>query len=570
MKALTRLCLSTATVAALTATTIAPVVAPPAAAAMPAECANQRSALANAQLYHSGDSWGANIFGEQSDFGRDQTRVNAVKISVYEYSGSRTSSKSFPSYASYQVRTSPSSNYFAAPGYGGVDARGLKSLYVFLPQSYVDKTQTLQISLYDPNEELPTSVSSGNGAEVTLYTANSASALVSLKEEFGDPVPNTDLTLTSDGINFGTIPTSEAGRVRFPTVPACQPFTVTAAQPPRHSKYLQLDPVKRDGLAPVRETDLGVQTVRYQRGSISVVYDDNPDPSAGFPVFEVTGPSGTVSRSGYNGRFYLGDAQPGEYLITSEGTGRYSGMTLRKRVFLKPGEDLTVDARYAPVSGVSAPGTATTTQVVSRTTVVTPAARTQTATVTQPVTETRTTTQVAAPTTRTETAQATTVTSAKATPATATVRLTETVTVTPDPVTTTEVPARLTETETTTVSQTRTTTSFRPQPLITATRVATVTSTAPAPAVTRTVDVTDTTVTSEVVTATRMNTVTTTQRSTEVVTETAVVDTKGNLIVAGVALAAAALTLGGAVAAAIGAVPGLADVQKLVAPIGGK
>lgn len=570
MKALTRLCLSTATVAALAATTIAPVIAPPAAAAMPAECANQRSAPAHTQLYHSGGSWGANIFGEQSDFGRDQTRVNAVKISIHEGAGSRSQDKAFPGYAAYQVRTSPSSTYFAAPGYGGVDARGLKSLYVFLPQSYVDKTQTLQISLHDPNEKLPTSVSSGNGAEVTLFTANSGSSLVSLEEEFGDPVPDTALTLTSDGIDFGTITTSEAGRVRFPTIPACQPFTVTAARPPRHSKYLQLDPVKRDGLAPGREMDLGVQTVRYQRGSISVVYDDNPDPNADFPVFEVTGPAGRKTYTGDNGRLYFGNAQPGEYFITSEGTGRYSGMTLRKRVFLKPGEDLTVNARYAPTSGVSAPETATTTQVNTSTTVVTPSARTTTATVTQPVTETRTTTQVAAPTTKTETAPATTVTSAKATPSTATVRLTEAVTVTPDPVTTTEVPARLTATETTTVNRIYTTTSFRPQPLITATRVATVTSTASAPAVTRTVDVTETSATPQVVTVTRLNTVTTTQRSTEVETETAVVDTKGNLIAAGVALAAAALTLGGAVAVAIGAVPGLADVQKLVAPIGGK
>lgn len=569
MRKLQRFCLSTATVAALAASTGA-VVAPTAAAAMPDECANQRSAIANTQLYHSGGSWGASIFGEQSNFGRDQTRVNAVKISIYERTGSRSPEKAFPAYATYQVRTSPFSTYFDAPGYGGVDAQGRKSLYVFLPHSYIDKTQTLQISLNDPNKDLPISVGSGNSAEATLITAGPASASVSLEEEFGNPVSSLDLTLTSDGIDFGKITTGATGRVVFGTVPACQPLTVTAAQPPRHSKYLQLEPVGRDGLAPGRDTDLGVQTVRYQRGSISVSYEDKPDPSAGFQYFEVEGPNGTVSRPSYNGRLYLGAAQPGEYLITSTGNGRYSGMTLYKRVFLKPGEDLNVKAQYVPASGVSAPETETATKVVSRTTVVTPPIRTTTATVTQPVTETRTTTRVAAPATKTETAPAKTVTSTEPTPAAATVRVTDAVTVTPDPVTTTEVPARLTATNTTTVSQTRTTTSFRPRPLVTATRVATVTSTATAPAVTKTVDVTETSVTSKVLAATRLNTVTTTQRSTEVVTETAVVDTQGNLIVAGVALAAAALTLGGAVAAAIGTVPGLADVQKLVAPIGGK
>ncbi|WCZ38422.1 hypothetical protein CJEDD_04035 [Corynebacterium jeddahense] len=568
MKALTRLCLSTATVAALTATTIAPVVAPPAAAVEnPASCLGQPRAYVNSSVVDLSDGWLANVYVDERVTTSTAPGFTAAVVSFPGHITLEDENARFPSADFYEVRYTPQTEYQRVPGYGSVDETGRPILYVFLPM----RTKGLGTILIrkDGSHNLPTPRGT-RSVEARLFTIPPAFVDGRVVNEFGNPEPRLGANLQVDGVTVASTRPRLDGAFEFGHVAPCVPASVQLDAPPKYSGFRPHQPVSVGILNPGQSSALEDVTMPYERGSISVVYDDNPDPSAGFPVFDVTGPAGRKTYTGYNGRLYFGNAQPGEYLITSEGTGRYSGMTLRKRVFLKPGENLTVDARYAPVSGVSAPGTATTTQVVSRTTAVTPPARTTTATVAQPVTETWTTTQVAAPTTRTETAPATTVTSTKATPATATVRLTEAVTVTPDPVTVTEVPARLTSTETTTVNRTYTTTSFRPQPLITAPRVATATSTASAPAVTRTVDVTDTTVTSEVVTATRMNTVTTTQRSTEVVTETAVVDTKGNLIAAGVALAAAALTLGGAVAAAIGAVPGLADVQKLVAPIGGK
>lgn len=447
--------------AALAAAVAATVVAPVADGAMPAVCSNEREAQANATIWDPGDGWAINVY---SDFvGAGQ--FNAVKIAVWDTSRTGDDRGAFPQAATYRIRTNASDEYVDAPGYGGVDTDGNPTLLVFLPETYdTNSAGTLQIKLEDPDHALPASGETGTRALATLHTAGAARASIRTLDEFGDPAQRVPASVKADDFTFPASRHDADGTVHFDHVLPCTSATVEFGVP-KYSKFVAADAVSSDGLVPATTSDLGAQAIPFERGSLSVSVSNADGQRSMNQAIQVEGPDGTQTvTTNDGGLLTLPDARPGTYTLTATS----DGATLRKTMFLKPGEDLSEYAAFR-----AAPGTGT------------------------PTTTTVTSTVVASET------------------------------VTPPPVTTTQV---YSVTETRTVPATTETGA----PVV-------VTSTAPQPVVTQTPSVATT-------------------------TQTVAVDPNGRVVL--LATLAAVATLGGAVAAVMGSVPGL-DVTQLVARIGG-
>lgn len=445
--------------AALAAAVAATVVAPVADGAMPAVCSNERTGETLAQIWESNDFWAVNVFGDQSTIG--QAQINAVEISMHQSTWDRRSEGEFPLVATFGVRTDTSADYVDTVGYGSVDANGVPVVYVFLPEPYDTTNGTLQIRTYDPGQMLP---SPSTGAFATLHTASAASAALKTLDEFGDPAQQIPVSMRS---GVYTIPESRSdtdGTVHIDPVPACMSTTVEFGVP-KYSKYVAADAVSLDGLAPATASDLGAQTIPFERGSLSVSVRGADGQPAMNQAIQVEGPGEAQTLTTNDGGLLtLPNARPGTYTLSATS----NGATLRKAVFLKPGEDLSESAAF-----VATPGTGT-----------------------------QTTTTVTSTVVASETA-------------------------TPPPVT---------------VTQVRSVTETRTVPATTETGApVVVTSTAPQPVVTHAPSVATT-------------------------TQTVAVDPNGRVVL--LATLAAVATLGGAVAAVMGSVPGL-DVQQLAARIGG-
>lgn len=464
--------------AALAAAVATSVVAPVADGAMPAVCSNEREVQTNATIWDPRDGWAINVYPEIPVAGQ----FNALKIAVWDTSRTGDDRGAFPQAGTYRVRTNATDEYVDAPGYGGVDADGNPTLLVFLPETYdTDSPGTLQIKLEDPDHALPASGTTGTRALATLYTAAAAQASIKTLDEFGDPAQRIPASVKADGFTIPASRHSADGTVHFDHVLPCTAATVEFGIP-RYSKYLALAPVSSDGLSPSMTTDLGTHNIRFERGDFTAsILDTDGRPVAGQPV-RVEGPGGSQTlTTNEAGRFTLTEAQPGAYTLSAES----NGSTLRKTLFVKPGESRSVSVSFA-----AAPATGT---QVTATATVTAGART---------------------------------------------------TVTPAPVTVQSM-ATITETvlSTTTTSRTVPAAVHTGEPVtVTSTANVAVTSTAPRPVVTRTASAATT-------------------------TENVVVDPNGRVVLTALAVVA---TLGGAVAAVLGSIPGL-DVQQLAARIeGGK
>lgn len=461
-----------ASLAAVTFST-ALVVAPVADGEVPSDCATEREGEAPATTWGGSILWAVNVYGDQSTFGSASVPINTVKLTVRG-----ATQGEFPAHATYGVRTNVNAEYVDAPGYGGVDADGNPTLYVFIPETYTTDIQTLQIQFDDPGQELP---KGRTGTSATLYTAPASQVSLKTFDEFGEPAQLIPASIAFEEFTFPASRHDNAGTIYFDHLPACKPVTVKF-DTPKFSKYLAPVSVSSDGLSPANTTDLGTHTIRFERGEFTAsILGTDGQPIAGQSV-RVEGPGGIQTLTTNDaGRFDLTEAQPGAYTLSAES----NGSTLQKTLFVKPGESRSVSARFAaaPVSGTQAITTVTST--VAAETTVTPA----------PVT-------VQSMATVTETVLSTTTTS-RTVPATVH---------TGEPVT------------------------------VTSTAHVAITSTAPRPVVTRTASATTT-------------------------TEKVVVDPNGRVVLTALAVVA---TLGGAVAAVLGSIPGL-DVQQLAARIeGGK
>lgn len=447
--------------AALAAAVAASAVAPVADGAMPAVCSNEREAQTNATIWDPGDGWAINIYPGVSNAGQ----FNAVKISVWDTTRTGDNRGAFPQTATYSVRTNSSAEYVDALGYGGVDAEGNPTLLVFLPEAYDTTSEgTLQIKLEDPDHALPASGTTGTRALATLYTAGAAQASIRTLDEFGEPTQRIPVSVKAEEFTFPASRHSADGTVHFDHVLPCTPATVEFGVP-KYSKYVAADAVSSDGLAPATMSDLGTRTIPFEPGSLSVSVSNADGQRAMNQAIQVEGPGGAQTLTTNDGGLLtLSNARPGTYTFSATS----NGTTLRKTVFLKPGEDLSESAKFvaAPGSGTQSTTTVTSTVVVSET--VTP-------------------------------------------------------------------------------------------PMATVTQVRSVT-------VTRTVPATTETGAPVVVTSTALQPVVTQTPSVATTTQTVAVDPNGRVVL--LATLAAVATLGGAVAAVMGSVPGL-DVQQLAARIGG-
>lgn len=445
--------------AALAAAVAASAVAPVADGAMPAVCSNERTGETLAQIWGGSDFWAVNVFGDQSTIG--QAQINAVEISMHQSTWDRRPEGEFPLVATFEVRTNTAADYVDTVGYGGVNANGVPVLYVFLPEPYDTTSDTLQIRTYDPDQTLP---SPSTGAFATLHTASAAQASLKTLDEFGEPAQQIPVSMRSGVYTIPEFRRGLDGTIHFDPVPACMSTTVRFGTP-KYSKYVTAENIQSEGLAPATMSDLGTRTIPFEPGSLSVSVSNADGQRAMNQAIQVEGPGGAQTLTTNDGGLLtLSNARPGTYTFSATS----NGTTLRKTVFLKPGEDLSESAKFvaAPGSGTQSTTTVTSTVVVSET----------------------------------------------VTPPMATVTQVRSVTVTRTVPATTETGA----------------------PVV-------VTSTAPQPVVTQTPSVATT-------------------------TQTVAVDPNGRVVL--LATLAAVATLGGAVAAVMGSVPGL-DVQQLAARIGG-
>lgn len=447
--------------AALAAAVAASAVAPVADGAVPEVCSNEREVQTDATIWNPGNGWAINVYPHEPVTGQ----FNAIKIAVWDTSRTGDDRGAFPQTATYRVRTNADDEYVDAPGYGGVDADGNPTLLVFLPATFdADSPGAPQIKLEDPDHALPASGTTGTKALATLYTAAAARASIRTLDEFGDPAQRIPVSVKADDFTFPASRHSADGTVHFDHVLPCTPATVEFGIP-KYSKFTAADAVSSDGLAPATVSDLGTRTIPFEPGSLSVSVSNADGQRAMNQAIQVEGPGGAQTLTTNDGGLLtLPNARPGTYTFSATS----NGTTLRKTVFLKPGEDLSESAAFVATPGT---GTQTTTTVTS------------------------------------------------------TVVASETVT--PLPVT---------------VTQVRSVTETRTVPATTETGApVVVTSTAPQPVVTHAPSVATT-------------------------TQTVAVDPNGRVVL--LATLAAVATLGGAVAAVMGSVPGL-DVQQLAARIGG-
>lgn len=546
------------------------VTAPGASAVVnPSSCMSSSAGDAPVTIWRPNNGWGANIYADPS-MSTARGDIRAVRISFPPNAELENPEAKFPDMGVYQFRMNSSDAYTEVPGYGGTDSNGLPTLFVYLPYAYVDHLHTLQITKDDPDETLPQARNSWSGVQAEFFDDSPAEATLSLRYELGETTRAMRTHLQEGDFGHGTKFVGPDGEVHFENLTPCAEMTVSFDAPPKFSKFLPTKPISFAAPRPGETSDLGEHLVEYERGSLRfTVKETDGTPAAGKSVTVET-PNGTLSRTaGADGVVTIPNARPGSYTITSTGT---AGEALRRTVFLKPGENRTETAAFVRPAATSAQSTATVTYTTNAAATVTGAPRSST------VTETFSTTIVAPTVTTTvtelavtELLQPATVTVTTAPMTTETIALSApATTVTPTVATQTLSPSEVTVTEMHQETTTNTSTVRVPGQTRVATVTRTVVATAARPVETAVVEATQTSTLHRPVTTTSRHLTTSKATSTTRATETVVVDSTGTPVLAAVALAIAAASLGGAVAAALGRVPAVANVQQVVASIGGK
>lgn len=551
---------------------VAPVVTAPGASAVvnPASCMNSSAGSARVTTWKSGSGWGANIYSDPA-MSTARGDIRAVRISFPPHVELEDPGARFPDMDTYQFRTNPGNAYAPVPGYGGTDSNGRPTLFVYLPSAYVDHSVPLQITKDDPADSLPLQARTATSEVVAdLFDDPPAEVSFALRYELGETTHAMRTHLQEGDFGYGTKYVGPDGEVHFENLTPCAEMTFSFDDPPKFSKFLPTKPITFAAPRPGETSDLGEHLVEYERGSLRfTVKETDGSPAAGKSVTVET-PNGTLSRTaGANGVVTIPNARPGSYTIASTGT---AGEALRKTVFLKPGENRTETATFVRPAATSAQSTATVTYTTNAATTVTGAPRTST------VTEAYSTT-IGAPTVSTtvtepavtEMLQPATVTVTTAPMTAETIALSGlATTVTPVPVIRTLSPSEVTVTDMQQETATKTSTVLVSGQTREATVTRTVVATAARPVVTAVVEATQTSTSHRPVTTTARHLTTSKATSTARATETVVVDSTGTPVLTAVALAIAAASLGGAVATALGRVPAVANVQHLVASIGGK